>query len=299
MSEHMKSIHASRSSAAIAAAVMTSFLFAGCAHAPAADPAQQLVRPAPTSVPGAVATVNGVAIMRTEVDDLLRTSAQPDSLAQRETIVRGLIARELIRQAAESEKLGDASEVRAAEGKARVDIENRLYVSRHLQPTVVTDEEVRQRYDAVVASLGPVSYKPRVIVLPDEQAAQRALARLARHESFDKVAATASVAPNKAEGGALQWMSLKTPVTDGQTQGLPIEVARALVKLRPGQYTRTAVPVGSNRVLVKLDATRPTTVPPYAQVQDSLRKSMQAKRQDDAFGALVDSLAQKAVITRQ
>ncbi|WP_212085281.1 peptidylprolyl isomerase [Burkholderia ambifaria] len=249
--------------------------------------------------PDAVATVNGVAIARTEVDDLVRAAGQADTPARREVVLRGLIGRELIRQAAEAEKLGDTSEARAAADKARTDTENRLYIERHMTAGIVTDEALRARYAAMVASLGTVSYKPRVIALQSNDAVQAALARLERGESFARVASTASVAPGKSDGGALPWMSLKSPVTDGQTHGLPVEMARAVVALHPGEYTKAPVSVGNELVLVKLDATQPTSVPAYDQVRDTLRASMQAQAQGDAFDALVESLARHATITRR
>jgi parvulin-like peptidyl-prolyl isomerase len=299
MKECMKISGVSCSGIAVAMAIVGASLITGCAHEPKSDTPASIVNAQNGAVPGAIATVNGVAITSSQVDEQLRRGNQADSPAQREAIVRGLIVRELIRQAAESENLGEATEVRAVAERSRVDAENQLYVARHLQVAAVTDDEVRQRYDAAVSTLGPISYKPRVIVLPDDRAAQDALTRLARGEAFDKLAATSSIAPNKVDGGALPWVSLKTPVIDGQTQGLPLGIASAIAKLRPGQYTRTPVALGKNFALVKLDATQPTSVPPFAQVRDSLKQSMQAQAQERAFGSLVDSLAKKAVITRR
>ncbi|QVN21297.1 peptidyl-prolyl cis-trans isomerase [Burkholderia pyrrocinia] len=277
---------------ALGAASVAVFLLSACAHPrPTATPAP--VRPA-----DAVASVNGVPIERTQVEAWLKTSGQPDTPTQRAATERGLIARELIRQAAEAEKLGDAPETRAAVEKARVDTENRLYIARHMNASAVTDQQVHARYDAIVSSLGPVSYKPRVIVVPNEHVARSALAMLARGASFESVASRDSFAPSKADGGALPWVSLKTPVVTGQTQGLPDDVARALVKLNPGEYTRTPIAVGDTRVLVKLDAKRATAIPTYEQVRGELSRSMTDRAREDAFNALVDALAKKASIVR-
>ncbi|KIP17306.1 PPIC-type PPIASE domain protein [Burkholderia sp. MSHR3999] len=275
------------------AAIATAFVLAGCAHQAASVPSA-LVSPVAHVIPAdAVAAVNGVPIDRTQVDALSRDGGQ------RDVIERGLIARELIRQAAEAEKLGDSAEVLAATNKARVDTENRLYIARHAVPRVVTEEQVRARYDAIAASLGPVSYKPRVIVLPNDAAAQAVLGRLASHESFESLASKESIDSSRTNGGALSWVTFKTPITEGHTQNLPLEVARALVKLRPGEYTRTPLAVGQARVLVKLDAKRPTTVPSYEQTRDELHRSLQNQAQEDAFSALVDSLAKQATIVRR
>ncbi|WP_157648897.1 peptidyl-prolyl cis-trans isomerase [Burkholderia ubonensis] len=287
-----------------AAAVLTGLALAGCAHQTAPAPkAASVVATAPsTPAPvvgmsaNTVATVNGVPIERAQENALLQQSGQPGSPAQRAAIEQGLIVRELIRQAAEAEKLGNADEVRAAAEKARVDAENRLYVARHAVPRVITEEQVRARYDAIAATLGPITYKPRVIVLPNDAAARAVLAKLAHRESFNAIASRESIAPSKADGGALPWVTFKTPVSDGQTQGLPVEVARELTKLRPGEYSKKPVALGTTRVLVKLDATHPTVAPTYEQARDALRQSLQEQAREEAFNALVSSLEKRAVI---
>lgn len=283
---------------AVATAVVAGLVLSGCANqnTPADKPVAAST-PVNASPVDAFATVNGVPLTRAQVSETLRASGLPDSAAQRAEIEHGLVVRELIRQAADAEKIGDAPEVRAAASKARIDTENRLYIATHAKARPVTEEQVRARYDEIVASLGPMSYKPRLIVLPSETAVQAALARLARHERFDSIATKESLAPSKANGGALPWVSLKTPVTEGNTQGLPVEVARALVQLHPGDYTRSAIAVGQVRMLVKLDGKVQTAVPRYEQVRGELIQSLQSRAQTDAFNAMVDSLAKKAVIT--
>ncbi|KVD40530.1 hypothetical protein WI84_07895 [Burkholderia ubonensis] len=287
-----------------AVVALAGLALAGCAHQTAPAPkaasvaatAPSSVAPAPIMSANTVATVNGVPIERAQENALLQQSGQPVSPAQRATIEQGLIVRELIRQAAEAEKLGNADEVRAAAEKARVDAENRLYVARHAVPRMVTDEQVRARYDAIAATLGPVTYKPRVIVLPSDAAARAVLAKLAHRESFNAIASRESIAPSKADGGALPWVTFKTPVSDRQTQGLPVEVARELTRLRPGEYSKKAVAVGQTRVVVKLDAAHPTLAPTYEQARGALRQSLQEQAREDAFNALVSSLEKRAVI---
>ncbi|WP_157661508.1 peptidyl-prolyl cis-trans isomerase [Burkholderia ubonensis] len=306
MKKHTHSVKGIERRLTTAAAVvaLAGLALAGCAHQTAPAPkaasvaatAPSSVAPAPIMSANTVATVNGVPIERAQENALLQQSGQPVSPAQRATIEQGLIVRELIRQAAEAEKLGNADEVRAAADKARVDAENRLYVARHAVPRVVTEEQVRARYDAIAATLGLVTYKPRVIVLPSDAAARAVLAKLAHRESFNAIASRESIGPSKADGGALPWVTFKTPVSDGQTQGLPVEVARELTRLRPGEYSKKAVAVGQTRVVVKLDAAHPTLAPTYEQARGALRQSLQEQAREDAFNALVSSLEKRAVI---
>jgi hypothetical protein len=279
----------------IAATIIAGACLNGCAYQPVVPASTASIKPEATTAPDVVATVNGVAIARNNVNDALRATGQPDSPSLREKVVHGLIVRELIRQAAEAENLGETHEVRTAQQTARIDAENRLFVSRHANPGNVSDDTVRAAYAAMVASLGTVSYKPRVLVLPNDEAAQKVLAQLERGEPFDRIAAKSGI----ARDGALPPVSLHEPLTEGQTQGLPLDVAKALVKLQPGEYTHAAIPMGNARVLVKLDGTIPTKVPAYSEVSDSIRQSLQKRANEAAFVSLVNKLQKSAVITHR
>ncbi|MGE8508945.1 foldase protein PrsA [Paraburkholderia terricola] len=243
-----------------------------------------------------IATVNRVPIQRAQLDEAVRSSGQPDTPAQRQTLTEGLIARELIRQAAEKEKLGNTEQVAQAVRKARVDTENRLYIAQHMRPEAISEAQVRARYDAIVAELGTEEYKARVITVRDDLTAKAVLAKLDRGVPFETLAAENSVAPSRTDGGALPWFSFRTPVSEGHTQGLALPLALAVSMLDVGQISRSPVAVGNQRVIVKLDAKRPVVTPSYEQARASLRQTMESQASERAFTQLVGTLAAKAVI---
>lgn len=70
-----------------------------------------------------------------------------------------------MQQAAEKANYGDKPEVKAAVQQAKVTAEVQLYLRDNVKPEPVTDEQVKARYDALVATLGKSEYKPRVIVV--------------------------------------------------------------------------------------------------------------------------------------
>lgn len=239
------------------------------------------------------ATVNGVPITQSQVDEGLRTSGLLDTPAARQEIEAGLIVRELIRQAAEAEGLGTAPEVSAAEARARVDTENRLYVERHLQRAPVTEAQVRARYEKLVSELGPQRYKARFIAVKDEATAREMLRSLRRGTSFEDLAVARSVAV-----GTLPWISFKTPPVAGRTNGLPFSLANAIYGLSIGEVAASPVQVDSDHLIVKLDDRRPTVIVPYDQVQAALRQSLEAASSNEAFTRLADGLRQKAAIAQ-
>lgn len=241
-----------------------------------------------------IATVNGVPLHRTGIDEVLKSTGQQDTPAARQQILNGLVARELIRQAAERDRLGNTEVVRQAMQKAKVDTENRLYAAQHLQQRPVTDADVRERYEAIVREAGSDEYQVSVMTLADEPAARFALMRVRAGEPFAKVAAQTGVA---AQGdGTPRWVSFRTPAVEGHTQGLPLPLAQVLATLKAGEVTPEPIAAAGRYVIARLDARRPTAIPSYDAVRESLRTSLEAQQRDDAVMALVDRLAGKAVI---
>ncbi|MFM0696325.1 peptidyl-prolyl cis-trans isomerase [Paraburkholderia graminis] len=227
-----------------------------------------------------VATVNGLAVHRAELDEAM--VGRPASA--RGEVLQGLIARELLRQAAERDGLGNSQPVRAAMLKAKIDTENRLYIAKHLPAQQVTDADVRQRYDEIVGQLGPYQYQVSRLSFADEPTARFALALLANGESFANVAARTQA--TDAQAG---WVSFKNPSTEGP-------LANAITTMKVGEITRVPVPVGDKFVVARLDERRDTVVPSFADAQGAMRKAMEGQKNENAFAAFIGQLAQKAVI---
>ncbi|CAM2197910.1 SurA N-terminal domain-containing protein [Paraburkholderia kururiensis] len=236
-----------------------------------------------------VATVNGVAVPRADLEQLVRASGQADTAALRQTLTQGLVARELIRQAAQREHLEDTAVVREAQRRARVDTENRLYVARHAVVQPVGEAQVRARYDAIAGEMGDEEYLAGVLSFREEAAARAAALRLERDGPFAAVG-----------GGTagLQWVSFRTPPVEGHTAGLPLEVARVVPAALLGMPQVVAGGAGGEWRVVLVQARRPVVMPPYAQVAAALRAGLEAQAREEAFRVLLDGLAAKAVVVK-
>lgn len=245
-----------------------------------------------------VATVNGTPITQADVDTLLRASGQPDSPQIRQAIKNQLITRVLVRQAAEKANYADKPEVRAAMQQAKVTAEVQLYLRDNVKPEPVTDEQVKARYDELVAALGKNEYKPRVIVVKDPVAAATVLSELKAGKSFDGLARQYSLAPSRDTGGELPWVSFNTPAAEGKTAGLPLPVAQALEKLPVGAVTKDSIPVDGARAIVKLDAKRPTQVPGFETAKPTLQQQLQAIAAEKASAQMIGNLLKDAKITQ-
>lgn len=265
--------------------------FVGVLSGPAC--AQTATTPLPT---GTVAIVNGTTITQAEVDAVLLATRQSDTPQIRQAIKNQLIARVLIRQAAENANYGGKPEVQTAMQVVKANAETQLYLKDNVKPEPVTDAQVKARYDEIVASLGQDEYKPRLIVVRDAATAATVLSELKSGKSFDGLARQYSIAPSRDAGGELPWVSFKTPATEGKTSGLPVEIAQTLTKLPVSAITPDSIPVDGARAIVKLDAKRPTQVPAFNQIRATIRQQLEALALEKASARFVGGLLKNAAI---
>lgn len=245
------------------------------------------------------ASVNGVAIPDDQITRAMQQAQLPDNDATRNAIKQQLIARELFRQeAAKAKGLEARPDVQQALREAKDAILTQAWLKDHIKPAPVTEEQVRARYNAIVASLGDKEYKGRLIELADDAAAAAVLARIQGGEDFAKVAQQVSLAPSKASGGAMDWLSFKVPAQEGQTQNLPLPLAQALSTLPAGAVSATPVAWNNRRFLVKVDEVRATRVPAYDTVKPGIQQALQAQELERATTTLVTQLLGKAKITQ-
>ena len=237
---------------------------------------------------GTAAIVNGVAIPASQIDAVLRASSQPDTTQMRQVIKGELISREVVlRQNAEKAHYDAKPEVQQAMNAAKVTAETQLYLRDNIHPEPVTDAQVKARYDQIVTWLGKEEYKPRLISVTDKATATTILWQLKQGAEFDALARQYSVAPSKTAGGAMEWMSFKKPVVEGQTQGSPLAIAQAITQLPVGAVTPTPIDVGNFHVIVKLDRKRPTQVPSFDQAQQTIRQQLTALAAQNASAAVI------------
>ncbi|MEW9584024.1 peptidyl-prolyl cis-trans isomerase [Paraburkholderia sp. DGU8] len=256
--------------------------------------------PASALPAGTVAIVNGVPIPQSQFDEAVRLAGQmghqPDTPQLRQVLKQQLIARELFRQGAEKAHYDAKPEVQQAINAAKVNAETQLYLKDSIHPEPVTDAQVKARYDEIVASLGKEEYKPRIIAVSDPKTAATVVSELKAGKAFDVLAQRYSVAPSKTSGGQLPWVSFKTPVTEGKTNGLPLAVAQAITQLPVGGVSPEAIAVGNARFIVKLDAKRPTQVPAFDQAKDTIRQQLQALAVEKAATQFTAGLMKGAAI---
>lgn len=226
--------------------------------------------------PGVIATVNGTPITQEQLDRVIAQSGVQANPQIAQALKQQLIARELFRQqAAKNPAYEKLPVVKQAMQEAHDAAITQVWLKDNIKPAPVTDEQVKARYDAIVASLGDKEYKAHVIQLGDDVTAAQVLAQLKQGGDFAKLAQQYSTAPNKVRGGDMDWVSFKVPAEEGKTQNLPLPLAREIAALAVGATSTAPVEVGSQRYLVKVDAARPTQVPAYDVVKPAIRQALE------------------------
>ncbi|MGH8599478.1 MAG: peptidylprolyl isomerase [Burkholderiales bacterium] len=246
--------------------------------------------------PDVVATVNDTAISKVQLDRAVRRSGLPDSPRLRTAIKNQLIARELFWQAAEHMHLGNRPEVNRATTEARDDAEIRIYLHDAITPRPVTQKEVHAKYDILVDSLGNNEYKARIIRVADDAAAHKVLALLKTGTPFAALARQYSDAPNRVRGGEIHWVSFKTPLIKGRTQGIPSPVARAIVHQPAGSVSARPIVWNGERYLIKVDQVRPTQIPEFSKIAPRLKRMLEQVELQRATAQLVAKLMKHAKI---
>lgn len=148
----------------------------------------------------------------------------------------------------------------------------------NLAKSAVTDEAEHKVYDDVAKQQKPEDeYHARHILVPTEDEAKAALARVKGGEDFAKVADEVSKDPG-SQGGDLGWFTKDKMVP---------EFAEATAKLDKGQISD---PVKSQFGwhVIQLEDKRQKTFPPFEQVKDQVARYVVQKAQSDAIMKLRD-----------
>ena len=186
-----------------------------------------------------------------------------------------LIDLKLVAKKAEADKLDAAPISRAAWPTITTSWRWRL-CSASVAKAATTEEAEHKAYDEAAKAHPPAEeIHARHILLPTEEEAKAALARVKAGEDFAKVATELSKDP-AGDGGDLGWFTKDRMVP---------EFADAAFKLQPGQVSD---PVKSQFGwhVIKVEGRRMKTFPPFEQVKDQAARYVAQKAQSDLIASL-------------
>ena len=224
-----------------------------------------------------LAKVDGVEVtdddVRTALEDLGPTLPQQLKGPAREAYVLDyLIDVKIAAQQATKDKLQDSPEFnrRMTYFHDKVLMEGLLST---IAKAATTDEAEKKVYDDAAKAQKPEpEIHARHILVPTEDEAKAALARVQKGEDFAKVADELSKDPG-SQGGDLGWFTRDKMVP---------EFAAAAFKLEPGQVSEP-VKTEFGWHVIKVEGKREKAFPPFEQVKDQVARYVAQKAQSDAI----------------
>jgi peptidyl-prolyl cis-trans isomerase C len=236
-----------------------------------------------------VATVNGVPITRDFYEFTVKnvsgkTSAQLTP-QERALALDNLIHAEVLAQQASKEGLDKTGDAAYMLQMARLSILSKTVSDQYLKDKKPTDAELRTEYDTLVAKLPKQDYHARHILVATPEFAQKVIDRLAKGEKFEDIAKAVSMDSSKDKGGDLGWLPMDRMVP---------EFSKALMALKPGEYTHTPVQTQFGWHVIQLVETRPHPAPPFDQSKEQVARILEQTR----FRDYTDELVKNAKIEK-
>ncbi len=269
---------------------MNRAIFAGvcCALSIAvASPSSGQVQPVEASKDFVVATVNGNAIMESDISGFYNTL--PPQYKQvpyaqiRGQLVERMVEQTLVADAARKQGLHKDPDVKQRVKAIQRSLLNEAYLSR-IMKAELTEEKVRDAYQKSIA-LQPKreEVRARHILVKTKAEADAIIAQLKKGADFAKLAQEKSTGPSGKNGGDLGFFA------DGQ---MVPPFSKAAFALEKGQITDTPVKTQFGYHVIKVEDRRVAGKANYEQASAKIRASLQ----DKVFEKVMNDLRAKAKI---
>ena len=260
------------------------------AAAPAAAPAGTAApKRAAAPAEASVATVNGTPITRSVFEYYVKASTGKSSAdlppEARSQLLDNLIRGTLLSQQAAKDGLDKTSDVASQLTLTRWQVLGEAEANSYLKDKPATDAQLRQEYDAQVATLPKTEYHARHILVSTQDAAQQIIDQLKGGASFEELAKTKSIDSTKDQGGDLGWFAPNTMVQP---------FANAVVALKKGETTQTPVQTPFGWHVIQLLDTRDQAPPQFDTVKQRVQQLVQSKK----VRAYQDELLKTATIKK-
>ena len=230
--------------------------------------------------PKVLAKVDGQPITDADVADAM-TDIGPglpqklEGAARQKYVLDYLIDLKLAAKKAEADKLTSSPEFERKMGYYREKLAMEELLNS-VGKAAATEEAERKAYDEAAKAEPPQEeIHARHILLPTEEEAKKALARVKAGEDFAKVATELSKDPS-GNGGDLGWFTKDRMVP---------EFSDAAFKLKKGEISEP-VKTQFGWHIIQVEDTRMKTFPPFEQVKDQAARYVTQKAESEAVAQL-------------
>jgi peptidyl-prolyl cis-trans isomerase C len=233
------------------------------------------------------ALVNGVSIPQARVDvrvKIAATQGQADTPELRKAIREDMISLEVLAQEAKKMGLDKDPEVIQQTELAKQSVLVSAFVQDYTKNHQISDDQLKQEYDKLKATLGNKEYSVRHILVETEPEAKAIIVQLGKKGNFDKIAKEKSKdAGSAAHGGSLGWAVPSNFVPP---------FANAVLSMKKGTYTKEPVKSQFGWHIIKLDDVRDLKVPSF----EELKPQIQQRLQQQSIQEYIADLRSKAKI---
>ncbi|MDY2867624.1 MAG: peptidyl-prolyl cis-trans isomerase [Mesosutterella sp.] len=230
-------------------------------------------------------TVNGTKVTAAQQEEIIKAMTargQARTPALEQAVKQNLIANIAVLQEARKQGIDKDPEVMARISAVSEDIQRQALVGKYLQAHPATDAELQQLYQADKTRWGDTEYHVRHLTTLTEADANKALDRIRKGESFEKVASEVSMDQGtKAHGGELGWVPAAIPQIGSLFKGM-----------KKGQLVAKPVQIQGGFDVFQVVDTRPAQFPTFEQAKPRLARMVMERRAAD----YVKNIASQAVV---
>lgn len=149
----------------------------------------------------------------------------------------------------------------------------------------ITDESLKERYDATAGDMVKEELNARHILLAKKEEAEAVIDELSKGADFAALAKEKSTGPSGASGGDLGWFSAEQMVP---------EFSAAAQALEPGSFTEEPVKTQFGWHVIKLEDRRKSEPPSF----ESSKQKLSAEMTQEYIKSILDNLRSSAEIAR-
>ena len=198
-----------------------------------------------------------------------QTGRNPADADGQLSLLNELVNNFMVANSAEGRALAQKPEVKAALEVARARLLAQTFVREQLEEIEVSDDELRERYEALYGDGGSTEFKARHILLEDEQTAMDVIAELDGGADFAELARSKSTGPSKRVGGDLGWFEASQMVAP---------FSEATAQLENGKYSASPVKTEFGYHVILREDSRPVTPPTFEEAKEALIQEIQQRK---------------------
>lgn len=251
---------------------------AGCSSSQNGNVAIQLKATSPTTE-----TINGEVVPQVLLEAIARGRGVDLANAEkRKEVLDELTQYVLLAQEAQRQHFAGNEQFDADVEIARLQGVANATVTRLQQLSPISDEMLKQEYDQQVAKAGKFSYDFSQMLFDKEEDAIKVAGEVIGGKSFAEVY---DVWKSKAKQAKVFPQVRLSQIPD------PV-LAKTLQELKPGETTKVPLKTEFGWHVVHLDAVNPYIAPPFEQIKETMRKTMQSRALDQR----IEELRKKAQV---